>query len=153
MKKKIPHIAIVNGPNLKSLGKREPHIYGTTPWADVEKALQAAAKVLKVRITVAHEHREGELTHLLHTLDKSADAIVFNPGAFSHHSVAIRDAVAALSIPVVEVHVSNLARREAFRSHSYISGVASGMIMGFGLMGYELGLWAAHKKIKEPRHA
>ncbi len=147
-----PVIAILNGPNLKHLGTREPAIYGSMTWPQIEKQLQESAKILGVDVEVYHESHEGHLVDKLHDLSDSADAVVLNPGGLSHISIALRDAVAMCPVPVIEVHVSNLARRESFRSHSSISSVASGIIMGFGVMGYEMALWAAHKKIREHRN-
>jgi 3-dehydroquinate dehydratase-2 len=148
-----PVIAILNGPNLKHLGKREPQIYGVVSWPQIEKQLQTASQTLGVTIEIYHESHEGHLIDKLHALSEEVDAIVLNPGGLTHISVALRDAVAMCPVPVIEVHVSNLARRESFRSHSYVSAVASGIIMGFGVMGYEMALWAAHQKIKEHRDA
>lgn len=151
-KEKRPVIAILNGPNLKHLGRREPAIYGSTTWPQIEKQLQESSKLLGVDVEVHHESHEGFLVEKLHDLSERVDAIVLNPGGLGHISIALRDAVAMSPVPVIEVHVSNLARRESFRSHSYISAVASGIIMGFGVMGYEMALWAAHRKVKEGRH-
>lgn len=148
-----PLIVILNGPNLNHLGRREPQIYGTVTWAQIEKKLKGAAKVLGVKIEVQHESHEGHLIETLHRFAEKADAIVLNPGGLGHVSIALRDAVAACPVPVIEVHVSNLARREQFRSHSYVSAVSSGIIMGFGVLGYEMALWAAHRKIREKNHA
>ncbi|PIR20234.1 MAG: type II 3-dehydroquinate dehydratase [Deltaproteobacteria bacterium CG11_big_fil_rev_8_21_14_0_20_47_16] len=150
---KQPLIVVLNGPNLHLLGKRETHIYGDADWAQIEKKLQALSKTLGIRIEIHHDDHEGHLIERLHRYAQKADAIVLNPGGLSHVSVALRDAVAASPIPVIEVHVSNLARREQFRSHSYISAVSSGIIMGFGILGYEMALWAAHKKVGERRNA
>lgn len=146
-------IAILNGPNLKHLGRREPQVYGNMTWPQIEKQLKGAAKLMGVTVEIHHESHEGHLIDKLHELSERVEAIVLNPGGLTHISVALRDAVAMCPVPVIEVHVSNLARRESFRSHSYVSAVASGIIMGFGVMGYEMALWAAHKKIKENRNA
>ncbi len=148
-----PRVAILNGPNLRHLGQREPHIYGNVAWVDIEARLKEASGILGVTVEIHHESHEGHLIERLHDCAGHADAIVLNPGGLSHVSIALRDAVAACPVPVIEVHVSNLARREKFRSHSYVSAVASGIIMGFGVMGYEMALHAAHKIIKERRHA
>lgn len=144
---KVHQIVVMNGPNLKHLGKREPQIYGNTTWAEIEVQLHKVAKVLGVKVSVVHASSEGELIDALHAADHNASAVLLNPGGLGHSSVALRDAVATLKVPVIEVHVSNLARRESFRSHSYISAVASGSIMGFGVLGYEMGLWAAHRVV------
>lgn len=142
-------VVILNGPNLKHLGTREPHIYGNVTWPQIETQLKEAAKTLGITVEIHHESHEGHLIEKLHECAQTADAIVLNPGGLGHVSVALRDAVAACLVPVIEVHVSNLAKREEFRSHSYVSAVSSGIIMGFGVLGYEMALWAAHRKIKE----
>lgn len=144
-----PLIAILNGPNLKHLGRREPNIYGSVTWPEIEAQLKEAAKTLGITVEIHHEGHEGDLIETLHDCAERADAIVLNPGGLGHVSIALRDAVAASLVPVIEVHVSNLAKREQFRSHSYVSAVSSGIIMGFGVLGYEMALWAAHRKIKE----
>jgi 3-dehydroquinate dehydratase-2 len=102
-------------------------------------------------MAIHHDSHEGHLIDHLHQYAEKADAIVLNPGGLTHVSVALRDAVASCPVPVIEVHVSNLARREQFRSHSYVSAVSSGIIMGFGVLGYEMALWAAHRKLGERR--
>lgn len=146
-------VVILNGPNLKQLGRREPNIYGNVTWPEIEAQLKDAAKTLGITVEIHHESGEGDLIERLHECAGNADAIVLNPGGLGHVSVALRDAVAASPVPVIEVHVSNLARREEFRSHSYVSAVSSGIIMGFGVLGYEMALWAAHRKIKEKHNA
>lgn len=142
-------VVILNGPNLKHLGRREPHVYGRVAWPEIETQLQEASKILGIRVEIHHDAHEGHLIERLHECSQRADAIVLNPGGLSHVSIALRDAVAACPVPVIEVHVSNLAKREQFRSHSYVSAVSSGIIMGFGVLGYEMALWAAHRKIRE----
>lgn len=150
---KKPLIVILNGPNLKHLGRREPHIYGNVTWPEIESQLKESSKTLGISVEIYHEAHEGQLIEKLHECAQRADAIVLNPGGLGHVSIALRDAVAASPVPVIEVHVSNLAKREEFRSHSYVSAVSSGIIMGFGVLGYEMALWAAHRKIKEKHHA
>lgn len=144
-------VAILNGPNLRHLGRREPHIYGSSTWPEIEAQLKEASKILGVTVEIHHASHEGYLIDTLHDCAKRADAIVMNPGGLGHVSIALRDAVIACPVPVIEVHVSNLARREQFRSHSYVSAVSSGLIMGFGVLGYEMALWAAHRKIREKK--
>ena len=136
-------ILVLNGPNLNLLGTREPSVYGTTTLADVEKAVRDLAKELACEIRFAQYTGEGELVEALHAARTSADAVVFNPAAYSHTSVALRDAIAAIGLPVVEVHLSNIHAREAFRRHSLTAEVSAGIIGGFGVDSYLLGMRAA----------
>lgn len=130
-------ILLLNGPNLNLLGKREPEIYGTLSLWDIEDRLKK--KFLDVRFEFIQSNSEGALIDALHKAFKGEfDAVVLNPGAYTHYSYAIRDAVAALKIPVVEVHISNLHAREEFRRKSVIAPVCTGVITGFGVMSYEL---------------
>ncbi len=130
-------ILVLNGPNLNLLGKREPEIYGTLSLWDIEDRLKK--KFSDVRFEFIQSNSEGALIDALHkAFEGEFDAVVLNPGAYTHYSYAIRDAVAALKIPVVEVHISNLHAREEFRRRSVIAGVCTGVIAGFGAMGYEL---------------
>ncbi len=128
-------IAIINGPNLNTLGTRQPEIYGTTTLQEIEKDLLTEFE--KTRLSFFQSNHEGALIDHIQSL-KNVDAIVINPGALTHTSIALRDALAASALPVVEVHVSNILRREPFRHHSFISGVALGMICGLGTEGYAL---------------
>ena len=132
-------ILIINGPNLDILGKREPKIYGTLTLWDIEKRLKK--KFSKVDLEFYQSNSEGPIIDALHkALDGSAGGVVLNPGAFTHYSYAIRDAVAALKVPVIEVHLSNVNAREEFRRESVIAPVCKGVIAGFGVRGYELAL-------------
>ncbi|WP_085791872.1 type II 3-dehydroquinate dehydratase [Roseivivax jejudonensis] len=129
-------ILILNGPNLNLLGRREPEIYGHETLADVEARCRAVCPA-GVSIDLRQSNHEGVLIDWIHEARESATAIVINPGAFTHTSIAILDALNAFEGPVIEVHVSNVHRREAFRHHSYVSGRADGVIAGFGIEGYE----------------
>lgn len=135
-------ILVLNGPNLNLLGTREPHIYGSDTLDDLKSLAQARAAELGLEIDFRQSNSEGELVDWIQEARESADGIVINAGAYTHTSVAILDALVATELPVVEVHLSNLFRREAFRHHSYISPVAAGLITGFGPQGYPLALEA-----------
>lgn len=134
----MPHILVLNGPNLNLLGTREPHIYGKTTLEDIEAALKTWGAGNGISIGMRQSNHEGLLIDWLHEARESADGIIFNPGGFTHTSVALADAVAATGLPVIEVHLSNVYAREPFRAHSYISPVALGVISGFGATGYVL---------------
>ena len=133
-------IFILNGPNLNLLGKREPHIYGSETLADVERDCRALADELKLDVRFHQSNREYEVIDWIHEAREIAGGIVINPGAFTHTSVAILDALYAFEPPIIEVHISNVHKREAFRHHSYVSTVASGVIVGCGTQGYQLAL-------------
>lgn len=129
-------VYVLNGPNLNLLGKRQPHIYGHETLADVEKSCQALAKELKLDIKFHQSNAEYEIINWIHEARETAAGIAINPGAFTHTSIAIFDALNAFDPPIIEVHISNIHKREQFRHHSYVSGVASGVIAGFGTQGY-----------------
>lgn len=133
-------VFVLNGPNLNLLGKREPHIYGAETLADVEAACRAEAAALGLEIRFHQSNREYELIDWIHEAREVAGGIVINPAAFTHTSVALLDALNAFAGPVIEVHVSNVHKREAFRHHSYVSLRAEGVIAGFGTQGYPLAL-------------
>ena len=133
-------IFILNGPNLNLLGKREPHIYGSETLADVERDCRALADELRLEVRFHQSNREYEIIDWIHEAREIAGGIVINPGAFTHTSVAILDALNAFEPPIIEVHISNVHKREAFRHHSYVSTVASGVIVGCGTQGYQLAL-------------
>ena len=135
-------IFVLNGPNLNLLGTREPHIYGSDTLDDLRSLAQARAAELGLEIDFRQSNSEGELVDWIQEAKESAAGIVINAGAYTHTSVAILDALVATELPVVEVHLSNLFKREAFRHHSYISPVAAGLITGFGPQGYPLALEA-----------
>ena len=133
-------VYVLNGPNLNLLGKRQPHIYGHETLADVEKDCRAAGAELKLDIRFHQSNREYEIIDWIHEARETAGGIVINPAAFTHTSIAILDALNTCEFPIIEVHISNVHKREAFRHHSYVSGDASGVIAGFGTQGYGLAL-------------
>lgn len=137
------HLYFLNGPNLNLLGTREPEIYGRATLADLEKSAAAAAAEAGVELTFRQSNHEGELVDWIHEARTQAQALIINGGAYTHTSIAILDALKALTIPVVEVHLSNPARREDFRHRSYVSLAATGIIAGFGPSGYPLAVTAA----------
>ena len=137
-------IQVLNGANLGRLGTREPEVYGTTTHAQLVELLEAAAAQLGLQVQVRQTDDEGELLRWVHEATDAGHPIVVNPGGWTHTSVVLRDALAAATAPVVEVHISNVHAREDFRRHSYVSPVASGVIAGLGVDGYVLALrWLA----------
>jgi 3-dehydroquinate dehydratase-2 len=144
MPKPIPKpIYVLNGPNLNLLGVREPHIYGKTTLADIEHACTALAKALGYPLEFRQSNQEGVLVDWIQEARTEACAVVINPAAYGHTSVALLDALKALSIPIVECHLSHLATREEFRHQTYVSLAATGLISGFGAKSYELAIEAA----------
>ena len=133
-------VAVLNGPNLNLLGKRQPEIYGRETLADVEADCHRVAAELGLEIEFRQSNREYELIDWIHEARGRAAAILINPAAFTHTSVAILDALNTFEGPIIEVHISNVHKREDFRRHSYVSGVASGIIIGCGAQGYTLAL-------------
>jgi len=136
----IPRVQILNGPNLNLLGRRQPEIYGAETLDDVVAACRALGQEIGLEILHDQSNHEGELVEHIHAARDAADAIVINPGAYSHTSVAILDALNAFDGPVIEVHISNIHRRESFRHHSFVSHRADGIIAGCGTDGYLLAL-------------
>jgi len=136
-------ILILNGPNLNLLGTRQPEIYGKLTLAQIEKQLRMLAKELAVEIEFRQSNDEGELVTWIQQAAGRFAAIVINPAAYTHTSLAMRDAISAVGLPLVEIHLSNIHKREQFRHHSYIAEVAVGQITGFGVDSYLLGLRAA----------
>lgn len=135
-------ILVLHGPNLNLLGKREPSIYGHQTLDDINKILKSDGEKLQVRVTCLQSNHEGVLVDAIHQALGCHHGIVINAGAYTHTSIALRDALAGVSIPTVEVHLSNIYRREEFRHHSYIAPVVVGQISGFGANSYRLGLRA-----------
>ena len=135
-------ILLLNGPNLGRLGKREPAVYGTATLADVERAVSRRAETYKVKVDAFQSDVEGVLVSKIGASDGKYDGIIFNPGAYTHTSVALRDALQSVCVPCVEVHLSNTAAREDFRLVSHTAAACLGQIMGFGVLGYELALIA-----------
>jgi 3-dehydroquinate dehydratase-2 len=137
-------IFVLNGPNMNLLGKREPEIYGSGTLGDIQASLESLAQELGLAIDFRQSNHEGDLLDWLHEAREEASAVIVNAAAYTHSSIAIRDAVAAIEIPVVEVHLSNVHAREEFRQHSYLAPVALGAISGFGPQSYMLALRALH---------
>ena len=135
-------ILCLNGPNLNMLGTREPEKYGTTTLADIEKEIAENAKKLNVEVSFYQSNIEGELVTEIQKAKGVFDGIIINPAAYTHTSVALRDAILAVSIPAVEIHLSNIHTREEFRHHSYTAPVCIGQITGFGKYGYIMALYA-----------
>ena len=149
----MPKILVIHGPNLDLLGLREPDIYGKVTIDDIDKELQKIAKEKKVTIKILQSNHEGDIVDMIGKAKKDGfSAILINPAAYTHTSVAIRDAVAASGVPVVEVHLSNIYARERFRHTSLIAPVARGQISGFGKTSYFLGLEAAIELAKKNIH-
>lgn len=135
-------VLVLNGPNLNMLGTREPGVYGAATLADIERDCVAAGERLGLSVDFRQSNHEGELVTWIQQAMTTAKGIVINPGAYSHTSVAIHDALRAVGVPTVEVHISNIFKREPFRHHSYVSSVAVGTICGLGPHGYVLALEA-----------
>ncbi len=138
MTPRTPSILVINGPNLNLLGSREPDVYGTATLDDVVRLAADTARARGCVTTAVQSNHEGEIIDAIHAARSTSVGIVINAGALTHTSIAIRDALAGVGLPVVEVHLSNVHRREAFRHHSYISGVADAVIVGAGIDGYRL---------------
>ena len=136
------HLLILSGPNLNLLGTRQPEIYGSITLADVHHSLSLEAQKLDVNLSCWQSNIEGNLVEKIHSARELCQGIVINAGAYTHTSIAIRDALSAVELPTVEVHLSNIYKREQFRHHSYIAPVAIGQISGFGANSYILGLQA-----------
>lgn len=138
-------IYVLNGPNLNLLGQREPEIYGRTTLADIDKLVSDKAAALDLAVESRQSNHEGKLVSWIQEAREKASGLVLNAAAYTHTSIAIHDALATLDIPVIEVHISNIFKREDFRHHSTVSPVATGVICGLGIAGYELALDAIHR--------
>lgn len=139
---KLLNILVLHGPNLNLLGKREPGVYGSATLNDINQLLEQEALALQVKVSTQQSNHEGVLVDAIHSMLGQHQGLLINAGAYTHTSVAIRDAIAAVNLPTVEVHLSNIYRREDFRHHSFIAPVAIGQISGFGPNSYRLGLQA-----------
>jgi 3-dehydroquinate dehydratase II len=139
-------VLVLNGPNLDRLGTREPAVYGSASYGDLVELCRKAGREVGLDVEVRQTNHEGEMIGWLHEAADDGSAVVLNPAGWSHTSVALRDACAALTAPLVEVHISNIHAREEFRHHSYVSGVASGVVAGLGVRGYVAALdWLARQ--------
>jgi 3-dehydroquinate dehydratase-2 len=136
----VTTVLVLNGPNLGRLGRREPEVYGSTTYDDLTALIEREADGLGLKAVVRQSDSEAELLNWLHAAADAGDPVILNAGALTHTSVALRDACAELSAPLIEVHISNVHAREEFRHHSYISAVATGVIVGLGVQGYVLAL-------------
>ena len=145
-------VFVLNGPNLNLLGKREPGIYGVATLADIEEACKREAGSLDLDVDFRQSNYEGDLVTWIQEAGEKDAYVLINPAAYSHTSIAIHDAIRSAKVTVVEVHLSNIHTREAFRHHSYVSAVAQGVICGFGAEGYLLGLRALAAIAKEQKH-
>lgn len=136
-------VLVIHGPNLNMLGKREPSIYGDKDLDGVNSMIEEKARELGLTVTIRQSNHEGEIVEIIHSAPSVADVVIINPGAYTHTSIAIRDAFLCVNLPVIETHLSNIHKREQFRRHSYIADIAVGSVMGFGPKSYELALTAA----------
>jgi 3-dehydroquinate dehydratase II len=146
----VPSLLVLNGPNLNLLGTRKPEVYGSTSLADVEASCRRQAEELGLDVTFRQSNHEGQLIDWIHEEGLAVRAgasigAVYNPGAHTHTSIALRDAIEGVELPVVEVHISNVHAREEFRHHSFISPVARGVVVGFGVLGYGLAMTGLHQ--------
>ncbi len=138
----MPKVLVIHGPNLNMLGQRETDVYGDADLSQIDEQIKKEADALGLEVDTKQSNEEGELVGLIQEANEKFDALIINPAAFTHYSIAIRDAVAAVKIPVIEVHISNIYAREEFRHKSVVSAVAKGVISGFGSQSYLLGLKA-----------
>lgn len=136
-------MSVIHGPNLNLLGEREPQIYGSASLAQIDELIQDTARLLSLTVKIAQFNSEGAIIDAIHLAGSQADVLVINPGAYTHYSYAIADAISGIGVPAVEVHLSNTAAREAFRRSSVVAPVCAGSITGFGIQSYFLALHAA----------
>jgi 3-dehydroquinate dehydratase-2 len=149
----LSHLLLINGPNLNLLGTRETGVYGTTTLAEIEQGMVKEAQRLGHRLSCFQSNQEGALVECVQRARPDGiDLILLNPAAFTHTSIALRDALLAVAIPFIEIHLSNVHSRETFRHHSYFSDIAVGQIVGFGPLGYRLALQAAHERLAAARN-
>lgn len=149
-----PAILVLHGPNLNLLGSREPDIYGHTTLAEIHAAMESRARACGIRLESFQSNHEGELIDRVQSArSQNIGFIILNPGGYTHTSVALRDALAAVAVPFIEVHLSNIHAREPFRHHSYFSDIAAGVIIGLGFQGYELALEVALARLRAPAPA
>lgn len=142
------NILVINGPNLNLLGSRETNIYGSFSLNTLEKTLKEYCDKKNIKLNFFQSNSESDIIESIHNSKKKCDGIIINPAAFTHTSIAIRDALSAVNLPTVEVHISNIYSREAFRHHSYIAPVCIGQLSGFGLQGYEFAVDALIKHLE-----
>lgn len=142
---------VLHGPNLNLLGRREPGIYGSVTLDEINRLLEAEGQTLQAKVSSLQSNHEGVLVDAIHDAPENYQGILINAGAYTHTSVALRDAIAAVNLPTVEVHLSNIYRREEFRHHSYIAPVAIGQISGFGANSYRLGLHALVAHLRQDK--
>ncbi len=143
------HILVIHGPNLQLLGKREPEVYGSRTLSEINQDIQRHADSIGATTTAFQSNHEGEIVDKIGSMPGTYDALIINPGAFTHTSIAIRDAIAGVGLPAVEVHLSNVSAREQFRHHSMVTPVCRGIIAGFGPLGYLLAVDALAKGAKK----
>jgi len=147
---KQPGIHVINGPNLNMLGKREPEVYGSLSLEQINQGIESLAKELNLDITFFQSNHEGGLLDHIHAIfEQSPAGVIINPGAFTHTSVALRDALLLLSCPIIEIHLSNIHKREPFRHKSYIADIAMGQLTGFGHFGYHMALRSIHHHLSQ----
>ena len=145
----MSRLLLLNGPNLNLLGSREPAVYGSQTLAGIAAGLEAEAQRLGHQLDCFQSNHEGQLIERIHQARQDGVAfILFNPGGYTHSSIALRDALLGVAIPFIEIHLSNVHAREAFRHHSYFSDIAAGVILGLGPLGYRLALQAAHERLQ-----
>jgi 3-dehydroquinate dehydratase-2 len=145
----MPSILVLHGPNLNLLGQREPDVYGALTLDDINRKLVEAGTEMGIEVGTMQSNREGDLIEALHQAGRDADGVVFNPAGYTHTSVALRDAIAAIDVPVIEVHISNVYGREEFRHRSLLAPVCMGKITGFGWRSYLLALHAFKEILSE----
>lgn len=150
-RRSTPAVLVIHGPNLNLLGTREPEIYGRTTLAEIDRQIVELGRELGIKVETFQSNSEGQIVDRIQDAGAEIDVLIINPAAYTHTSVAIRDVISAVEVPAIEVHLSNVHKREAFRHHSTIADIAEGRIMGFGADGYLLALRAASRLIGAKR--